>query len=151
MPSVQRGSTVKRGTRWAARWYDENGERQFRGGFVTKSEAREWVDNKVDEVAALRRGDRPRVVEARTVAELVTRFLELHEVDAATTRKLRAQLKHATAAFGERRGLKLGKTQAPIRVAVTGRTVGPPLFESLEALGRERTLARVGAALERVR
>lgn len=43
-------------------------------------------------------------------------------------------------------GLKLGKAQAPVRVAVTGRTVGLPLFESLEALGRERTLARIEAA-----
>jgi glutamyl-tRNA synthetase len=44
----------------------------------------------------------------------------------------------------------LGKAQAPIRLAVTGRSVGPPLFESLEALGRERTLARLRAALARV-
>ena len=43
-------------------------------------------------------------------------------------------------------GLKLGKAQAPVRVAVTGRTVGPPLFESLEVLGRERTLDRLRAA-----
>jgi glutamyl-tRNA synthetase len=34
----------------------------------------------------------------------------------------------------------------PIRVAVTGRTVGLPLFESLELLGRERTLARIERA-----
>jgi glutamyl-tRNA synthetase len=47
---------------------------------------------------------------------------------------------------GDERGLKLGKTQAPVRVAVTGRTVGLPLFESLEVLGRERTLARIAAA-----
>ena len=59
-------------------------------------------------------------------------------------------LKDATAALGEKHGLKLGKTQAPIRVAVTGRTVGPPLFESLEALGREETLARIDGALARI-
>jgi glutamyl-tRNA synthetase len=47
-------------------------------------------------------------------------------------------------------GLKLGKAQAPVRVAVTGRTVGLPLFESLEILGRERTLARLDAARERL-
>ena len=35
---------------------------------------------------------------------------------------------------GEGLGLKLGKAQAPVRVAVTGRTVGPPLFEALEVL-----------------
>ena len=35
----------------------------------------------------------------------------------------------------------------PVRVAVTGRRVSPPLFESLELLGRERSLARLAAAL----
>jgi len=47
---------------------------------------------------------------------------------------------------GAERGLKLGKAQAPVRVAVTGRSVGLPLFESLEVLGRDRTLARLRAA-----
>jgi glutamyl-tRNA synthetase len=42
--------------------------------------------------------------------------------------------------------LKLGKAQAPVRVAVTGRTVGPPLFESLEVLGSDETLRRLRAA-----
>jgi glutamyl-tRNA synthetase len=51
---------------------------------------------------------------------------------------------------GEKHGLKLGKVQAPIRVAITGRTVGPPLFESLELLGRETTLARLAAASQRL-
>jgi len=59
-------------------------------------------------------------------------------------------LHEATLAVGEAHGLKLGKAQAPIRVAVTGRTVGPPLFESLTALGRERTLERVQAARARL-
>ncbi|KIR60703.1 glutamyl-tRNA synthetase [Micromonospora haikouensis] len=55
-------------------------------------------------------------------------------------------LKATLEAVGAERGLKLGKAQAPVRVAVTGRTVGLPLFESLEVLGRERTLARLRAA-----
>jgi glutamyl-tRNA synthetase len=55
-------------------------------------------------------------------------------------------LKAALERVGEERGLKLGKTQAPVRVAATGRTVGLPLFESLEVLGRDRTLARLAAA-----
>ena len=59
-------------------------------------------------------------------------------------------LKDATLSLGERRGLKLGKAQAPIRVAVTGRTVGLPLFESLEVLGRDETIARIERALERI-
>jgi len=41
---------------------------------------------------------------------------------------------------------QLSKAQGPVRVATTGRSVGPPLFESLEALGRDRTLARLRAA-----
>ncbi|AJE82066.1 glutamyl-tRNA synthetase [Streptomyces albus] len=59
-------------------------------------------------------------------------------------------LKSAVLAAGEEHGLKLGKAQAPVRVAVTGRTVGLPLFESLEVLGKERTLARIDAALARL-
>jgi glutamyl-tRNA synthetase len=59
-------------------------------------------------------------------------------------------LKEAVAAVGEAAGLKLAKAQAPVRVAVTGRTVGPPLFESLEVLGRERTLERLREARARL-
>ncbi len=59
-------------------------------------------------------------------------------------------LKAALEMVGEGVSLKLGKAQAPIRVATTGRTVGPPLFESLVVLGRERTLARLRAARARV-
>ncbi|MFD3354944.1 glutamate--tRNA ligase [Streptomyces fradiae] len=59
-------------------------------------------------------------------------------------------LKDAVLKAGEGHGLKLGKAQAPVRVAVTGRTVGLPLFESLEILGRERTLARIDAALAKL-
>ena len=58
-------------------------------------------------------------------------------------------LKTALEAAGTARGLKLGKAQAPVRVAVTGRTVGPPLFEALELLGRDKTMARMRAAAER--
>ncbi|MHB8429138.1 MAG: glutamate--tRNA ligase [Acidimicrobiales bacterium] len=53
----------------------------------------------------------------------------------------------ATKAIGEEVGWKLGKAQAPIRLAVTGRRVGPPLFESLEVLGPERTLRRLESAI----
>jgi glutamyl-tRNA synthetase len=59
-------------------------------------------------------------------------------------------LKAALEAVGAERGLKLGKAQAPIRAAITGRSVGLPLFESLEVLGRDRTLARLHAAVKRV-
>jgi glutamyl-tRNA synthetase len=45
---------------------------------------------------------------------------------------------------------QLSKAQGPVRVATTGRSVGPPLFESLQALGRARTLERLHAARERL-
>ena len=59
-------------------------------------------------------------------------------------------LKSILETWTDARGLKLGKTQAPIRVAVTGRTVGPPLFESIEVLGRAETQRRLGSALARL-
>ena len=55
-------------------------------------------------------------------------------------------LKAGLEAVGEANGLKLGKAQAPVRVAVTGRTVGLPLFASLECLGRDETLRRLRLA-----
>ncbi|CAN5152878.1 hypothetical protein BH20ACT5_BH20ACT5_08420 [soil metagenome] len=50
-------------------------------------------------------------------------------------------------ALVEGMGLKPRKAFAPVRVAVSGRTVSPPLYESMELLGRERSLSRLQAAL----
>jgi glutamyl-tRNA synthetase len=77
-------------------------------------------------------------------------------LDAAATAYATAEwnaeaIKDATVAAASSVGVEqLGKAQAPIRLAVTGRTVGPPLFESLELLGREKTVARVLAGRARV-
>ena len=60
------------------------------------------------------------------------------------------ELKQRFDALAEQRGLKPGKAQAPVRVAITGRTVGPPLYEALVVLGRDRTLARLREARDRV-
>ena len=58
-------------------------------------------------------------------------------------------LKVVVETIGAANDVKLGKLQAPLRVATTGRSVGPPLFESLEILGRDETLRRIDAALVR--
>ncbi len=58
-------------------------------------------------------------------------------------------LKELHTKVAEQHEVKLGKAQAPTRVAVTGRSVGPPLFESLELLGRDETLRRLDAAIAR--
>jgi glutamyl-tRNA synthetase len=59
-------------------------------------------------------------------------------------------LKNHLENWSTERELKLGKTQAPIRVAITGRTVGPPLFESIEILGRDETIKRLTSAVSRM-
>jgi glutamyl-tRNA synthetase len=59
---------------------------------------------------------------------------------------LKASLESVMAGYD----IKVGKAQAPVRVAVTGRTVGPPLFEALEVMGRDEALRRMHAALDRM-
>ena len=66
-----------------------------------------------------------------------------------------AQIEPFTAAAGEAmvkelsQGNGMGPWVHPIRVAVSGRMEGPGLFEMLELLGRDRTVARLRAAAER--
>jgi glutamyl-tRNA synthetase len=61
-----------------------------------------------------------------------------------------AAIREATIEAGTAAGIgALGKAQAPVRLAVTGRNVGPPLFESLVLLGRPRTVARLAGAIRR--
>jgi integrase len=108
MPAKQRGFARKRGSLWLAVWR-EGGRERSRGGFDTKTAALDYANGKADEAVArataLRFGDRlPHPVSnIGTVSELVDAFLQRHRVDEATKRKLRAQLKHATTAFGDRR------------------------------------------------
>ncbi|OMC51769.1 glutamate--tRNA ligase [Mycolicibacterium fortuitum] len=67
----------------------------------------------------------------------------LEAVGEWTTANIEAALK---AALLDGLELKPRKAFGPIRVAVTGATVSPPLFESMELLGAERSLARLRAA-----
>jgi glutamyl-tRNA synthetase len=50
----------------------------------------------------------------------------------------------AIRAFAETRGLKLGKVAQPLRVALTGRTVSPGVFEVMVLIGKAESLARIG-------
>ena len=70
--------------------------------FRDEERGREWVDRRSRDRGAPERGT-PRPVEIPTVSELVERFLATHEVDPATTDKLRYELRHATRAFGDKR------------------------------------------------
>jgi len=49
--------------------------------------------------------------------------------------------------LAEQQGLKAGQLFMPIRVAVTGRTESPGLFETLRGIGIERVQRRVGIAI----
>jgi glutamyl-tRNA synthetase len=60
-----------------------------------------------------------------------------------------AALERTIRSFGEARGLGLGKVAQPLRVAVTGRTISPTIFETLAILGRERALSRIEGTLKR--
>jgi glutamyl-tRNA synthetase len=67
----------------------------------------------------------------------------LRELPDWTTADIEAALK---AALVDGLGRKPRQAFGPVRVAVSGRTVSPPLYESIELLGRDRTLARLAAA-----
>jgi len=62
-----------------------------------------------------------------------------------------AAIQEAMTVWAEQAGLKKKVAFQPVRAAVTGSLVSPPLFESLEILGRERSVERVRTALERAR
>lgn len=79
-----------------------------------------------------------------TLSELHERLAQLEQWD--------AQAIHAAVnGLAEARGLKLGKIAQPLRVAVAGRAVSPPIDITLTLLGREQTLKRLQRALAHIR
>ncbi len=58
-------------------------------------------------------------------------------------------LENVFKAIMEKTGLKFGKIAQPLRVAVTGTTVSPGIFEMLLALGKEKTVARIKQAADK--
>jgi glutamyl-tRNA synthetase len=85
-----------------------------------------------------------KVLVAGTAELLTTAADALEPVQVWDTEHVQAAL---DAALIEGLGLKRGKAYAPVRVAVCGATVAPPLPESLALLGRARTLRRLRAAV----
>ena len=62
---------------------------------------------------------------------------------AATQAWAAADLEATARTFAEGNGMKIGKVAQPLRAALTGRSVSPSIFEVMEILGREETLARI--------
>jgi len=75
------------------------------------------------------------------LANLTTRFADLPSFD-------QQSLEEVAAAYLEEKEIKFKAIAQPIRVALTGRTVSPGLFETMEALGKNQTLARMKRAIE---
>jgi glutamyl-tRNA synthetase len=94
-------------------------------------------DVEIDEAAAAK-NLRPEDAEVLDAAESALR--DLPDWSAASIEEV------LKAALVEGLGRKPRQAFGPVRVAVSGRTVSPPLYESIELLGRERTLARLEAA-----
>jgi glutamyl-tRNA synthetase len=134
---------------------------------LASAEAREWPVEYLRRVVGLLRERARTLVEMATLAHVfvsddirydpqaVAKFLG--ETERRHVEVLRTELaavdswEAATieAAFHgvvERAGLKLGKLAQPVRVALTGGTVSPGIFEVCAILGKERTLARLDAA-----
>jgi glutamyl-tRNA synthetase len=55
-------------------------------------------------------------------------------------------LEAAVRGYAETNQLKLGAVAQPLRAALSGRAVSPPVFDMMAVLGREETLARIGDA-----
>jgi glutamyl-tRNA synthetase len=92
--------------------------------------------------------DRPLEVEPKAAAlltpetrELIGRLrLALEPVSSWTSETTEAAMR----AFAEANNLKLGAVAQPLRVALTGRTTSPGIFDVLAVLGRQECLARLG-------
>jgi glutamyl-tRNA synthetase len=74
---------------------------------------------------------------------------ELHAQLSALGEWTTESLHAAVNGFAEGKGLGLGKIAQPIRVAVCGMAISPPIDATLFLVGRERTLARLAAAVAR--
>lgn len=79
-----------------------------------------------------------------TLSELHERLVQLKQWSAE-------EIHAAVNGLAEARGLKLGKIAQPLRVAVAGRAVSPPIDITLALLGREQTLTRLQRALGYIR
>lgn len=84
---------------------------------------------------------------AETLPALIDMQARLAELGNWSAETIHGTLEACVAALG----LKLGKVAQPLRVAVTGGTVSPPIDVTLEILGRETVLTRLGRAISHIR
>jgi glutamyl-tRNA synthetase len=113
---------------------------------VVLSDAWELLKFLDDDSYALDEKSAAKELRAEAVPVLDAALAALEATDEWTTGTIEAALKTALL---ENLELKPRKAFGPIRVAVTGASVSPPLFESMELLGRDRSIARLRAGRDR--
>ena len=87
---------------------------------------------------------------AKKPAEVAERLRRVRELYSSQSDWREDPLEESLRGLAEEMEVGAGKLIHPIRVAVTGQAVSPGIFEVLVAMGRERTLSRLGAAASRV-
>jgi glutamyl-tRNA synthetase len=93
----------------------------------------------------------PKDAVAHFKPEALKPLTELRERLAALSIWEAQAIHEAVTGTAEAQGLKLGKLAQPLRVAVVGRAVSPPIDITLALVGREKTLKRLDSALEYIR
>jgi glutamyl-tRNA synthetase len=94
--------------------------------------------------------DRPELIPQKGDAAMALKVLTRAREVLAQTEFKHDPLDQALRANAQAMGVKAGQMFQPIRVAVCGRKNAPPLFETLQVLGREATLARIDQAVEKL-
>ncbi len=80
------------------------------------------------------------------IAPCLQEFADLIEAESDFSKETLERLLHGLI---ERQELKMGKIAQPLRVALTGRTVSPGIYEVMALLGKDRTLRRIRTGVER--
>jgi len=101
-------------------------------------------------VAQLPPYDSEELIPQKGDAAMAKKVLEKAREVLATTEFKHDPLDQTLRAAAQQFGIKAGQMFQPIRVAVCGRKNAPPLFETLEVLGRAKTLARIDQAIARL-
>src|SRR5579864_1486658 len=94
--------------------------------------------------------DPAELIPQKSDAAMALKVLQRAEEVLAQTEFKHDPLDQALRSAAQELGIKAGQMFQPIRVAVCGRKNAPPLFQTLEVLGRETTLARIRQAIPRL-
>jgi glutamyl-tRNA synthetase len=92
----------------------------------------------------------PKAAAKHLAPESQSSLAEARDRLAALTEWTAPAIHDSVNALATKKGVGLGKIVQPIRVAISGGTVSPPIDATLALLGRERTLARIDAALKQI-